>query len=481
MIDRGTKSLSEGEKEERQRDSDKERLGECRKDLHQSPDLSVSPSLPPSVSPSLPPSVSPSLPPSVSPSLPPSVSPSLPPSVSPSFRPSVSPSLLVILAEGFLSRLSFGIISFTLPLFAYRRLGLSLTQTGILFSLNLIAEQLFKPLMGWVADRAGLKRTLTVAIALRSLVALSLAFAASPWQVYAIRFFHGFTESLRDPSVSALIAENAKKKSVASAFAWYSTAKMSAGSLGKALGGLLLTLTVDNYSAVFLVAFVLSLAPLLAVAMYLNEPEDHAVARGNEPVDSDREFNVKQPALFPVAFLGFLIASSALMISNLFPLLATEYAKLSAAQAGLIFIIAPLVTIVSGPAFGWLSDNVSRKLVLLVRGMANTFSSVMFFFFPTFAGMAAGNVVDAMGKAAFRPAWGALMAQFSSLDRRRRARTMSYLSLGEGLGETLGPLLGGFLWSVKGVGVMLGARVVLAVIGEIYALMIARSVGGDAS
>jgi MFS family permease len=351
---------------------------------------------------------------------------------------------------------------------------LSLTQTGFLFSLNLIAEQLFKPLMGWVADRVGLKRALTVAIAMRSVVALLLAFAASPLQVYAIRFFHGFTESLRDPSVSALIAENAKRKSVASAFAWYTTAKMSAGSMGRALGGFLLALTVENYSAVFLIAFALSLAPLLAVARYLNEPEDRA-ADGNASPDSDEELKGKGPALFPVAVLGFLIASAALMISNLFPLLATEYAKLSVAQAGLIYMIAPLVTIVSGPAFGWLSDNVSRKLVLMARGAANTFSSAMFFFFPTFAGLAAGALVDAMGKAAFRPAWGALMAQFSSLDRRRRARTMSYLSLGEGLGETLGPLLGGFLWSVKGVGVMLGARVALAVVAEIYALMIARS------
>ncbi|HEY8461078.1 MAG TPA: MFS transporter [Blastocatellia bacterium] len=386
----------------------------------------------------------------------------------------VSPSLLVIWAEGFLSRLSFGVISFALPIFAYRRLGLSLTQTGVLFSLNLIAEQLFKPLMGRVADRAGLKRTLTAAIALRSVVALSLAFAASPWHVYAIRFFHGFTESLRDPSVSALIAENAKKKSVASAFAWYTTAKMSAGSLGRTLAGLLLALTADDYSTVFLIAFALSLAPLFAIARYLREPERPAA---NDSPDSDEEVAGERPALFPVAFLGFLIASSALMINNLFPLLATEYAKLSAAEAGLIYLIAPLVTIVSGPAFGWLSDNVSRKLALMVRGAANAFSSAMFFFFPTFTGLAAGNVVDAMGKAAFRPAWGALMAQFARLDRRNRARTMSYLSLGEGLGETLGPLLGGFLWNVKGVGVMLGARVALATVAEIYALIIARSIG----
>src|SRR5690242_4372802 len=84
---------------------------------------------------------------------------------------SASPALLVLLAEGFLSRLSFGIISFALPLFAYRKLGLSLAETGLLFSLNLIAEQAFKPLMGWVADHVGLKRSFTAAIALRSLVA----------------------------------------------------------------------------------------------------------------------------------------------------------------------------------------------------------------------------------------------------------------------------------------------------------------------
>src|SRR5262249_36782986 len=154
------------------------------------------------------------------------------------------------------------------------------------------------------------------------------------------------------------------KKSVASAFASYTTAKMSAGSLGKALGGFLLALTADNYSAVFLISFALSLAPLLAVARYLNEPENQAGADENRPPASNEDINGNGPTLFPVAVLGFLIAIAALMISNLFPLLVTEYAKLSAAQAGLIYIIAPLLTMVSGPAFGWLSDNVSRKLVL---------------------------------------------------------------------------------------------------------------------
>jgi MFS family permease len=392
-----------------------------------------------------------------------------------------SPALIVIWAEGFLSRLSFGIIGFALPLFAYRKLGLSLTETGFLFSLNLIAEQLFKPLMGLIADRVGLKRAFTAAIALRSLVALLFVFASSPWQVYGIRVLHGFSESLRDPSVSALIAENAKQRSLASAFAWYTTAKMSAGSIGRALGGLLLFLTFDSYSTVFMVAFAMSFLPLFVVAQYLPEAEisrsdfEEAEKDPDRPDLEDRE--VAAPNIFTLALLGFLVAGTAQMISSLFPLLAMEYGGLSAAETSLIYAISIIIVICAGPLFGWLSDHVSRRLVLMIRGIANTFSSLVILFFPGFAGLAVGSVADAMGKAAFRPAWGALMAQVSGFDRKRRARTMSYLSMGEGLGETIGPLLGGFLWHTWGVGVMMGARVVMALIGEVYAVII----GGQGS
>lgn len=387
----------------------------------------------------------------------------------------VHPALFAILAEGFLSRLSFGIISFVLPLYAYRKLGLSLAQTGFLFSLNLMAEQLFKPLTGWAADRIGLKRTFTAAIALRSLVALLFCFATSSWQVYAIRFLHGFSESLRDPSVSALIAENADKKAMAASFGWYNTAKQSAGALGKGLGGLLLALLVENYSLVFFVSFVLSVLPLYVVARYVREPKPQEVEAIPEEIESPAEISDGGAiSIFSYAMLGFLVACTAQMISNLFPVLATEIGHLTTAQTGLIYVVSVAVVIVAGPLFGWVSDNVSRKLAMSVRGVANTASSVMFFFFPSFAGLAAGSVMDAMGKAAFRPAWGALMARISGFDRRRRAQTMSYLSLGEGLGETLGPLMGGLLWHSWGLGAMLSARVMLAVISEIYGWLLSE-------
>src|SRR5437899_9604249 len=152
------------------------------------------------------------------------------------------------------------------------------------------------------------------------------------------------------------------------------------------------------------------------------------------------------------------------MLNGLFPVLATEYAGLSNAQAGVVYAVSTLVTIFSGPIFGWLSDNVSRKLVLMVRGVANTFSSILYVVAPTFAGIGVAKTVDDMGKAAFRPAWGALMAQISSFDKRNRARTMSWMSMGEDAGGLVAPILAGVLWGNGGITALMGSRVLLAIV-----------------
>src|SRR5438105_14974249 len=161
-------------------------------------------------------------------------------------RRQINVSLVAIVGEGLLSRLSFGLISFTLPLYA-RHLGLSLAEVGVLAALNSAVAVGLKPLAGWAADRFGLKRIYLVSIAIRSLVSLLLGFATVPWELFAIRSAHGLSMSLRDPSANALIAEHGGEKSVASAYAWYQTARSVASSVSKAVAGILLTVTAANY------------------------------------------------------------------------------------------------------------------------------------------------------------------------------------------------------------------------------------------
>src|SRR6266550_4397817 len=319
-------------------------------------------------------------------------------------RRQINVSLVAIVGEGLLSRLSFGLISFTLPLYA-RHLGLSLAEVGVLAALNSAVAVGLKPLAGWAADRFGLKRIYLVSIAVRSLVSLLLGFASAPWELFAIRSAHGLSMSLRDPSVNALIAEHGGEKSVASAFAWYQTAKTVAGSMSRALAGILLTITAANYTLVFLTAFGLSVLPLLAVARYVKEHRDPTVPRehrgsssalpaGGQNAGPSGSAMPGRPRVLPFVGLGFLMAGTADMLNGLFPVLATEYAGLSKAQAGVIYAVSTLAIIFSGPIFGWLSDTVSRRLVLAVRAVANTGSSILYLLFPTFAGLAVAKAAD---------------------------------------------------------------------------------------
>jgi MFS family permease len=389
----------------------------------------------------------------------------------------VDPALAAIVAEGFFSRLSFGLISFALPLYAYQELGLSLTAIGFLASLNLGVAIVLKPFMGSLADRVGMKPSFTVAIALRSLVSLLLVFATLPWQLFAIRGVHGVSIALRDPSANVILAEQGGKKAVASAFAWYQTAKSLAGTLGKAGAGVLLAVTASSFSAVFAIAFLLSALPVVIVARFIREPDAHAdspAAAVQQAEDEARDAGPPPPRTLPFAGMGFLISGTAYMLANLFPILAVEYAGLTTAQAGLVYLIAPVV-VLTGPVFGWLSDNVSRKLVLSLRSVANIGSSVLYLVAPNFVGVAVGRAVDDLGKAAFRPAWGALMAEVAAFDRRRRARTMGSMSAGEDAGEFAGPIVAGFLWSTWGVPVLLAVRIALAVVTEIYTLLLTAS------
>jgi MFS family permease len=384
----------------------------------------------------------------------------------------IDPALAAIVAEGFFSRLSFGLISFALPLYAYQEFGLSLTEVGVLLSLNLAVAIALKPLAGSLADRVGMRPTFTAAIGLRSLVSLLLAFVAAPWQLFAVRGTHGISIALRDPSANVMLADRGGK-AVASAFAWYQTAKSVAGALGKAAAGLLLAISSSSFALVFLCAFVLSLLPMVVVLRYVREVE--------EPEEPVQELEPAEPAaptakprVLSYVGLGFLISSTAYMLANLFPVFAVEYAGLTTAQTGLIYLIAPAV-VLTGPVFGWLSDNVSRKLVLSVRSAANVGSSVVYLVAPSFAGVAIGRIIDDAGKAAFRPAWGAVMAEVAGFDRRTRARTMGSMSAGEDAGEIAGPILAGFLWSTWGVPVLLGVRIILAVATEIVTLAVTGS------
>jgi MFS family permease len=387
--------------------------------------------------------------------------------------------LLAIVAEGFLSRLSFGVINVALPLYAVNELGMSFSEVGLLISLNTMVAIVCKPGMGALADRFGLKLSLNIAVALRSVVTVLLAVATVPWQVFGARSVHGVSIALRDPVVGALIAEHGGKKRLARSFAWYQTAKSVAGNAGKALAPMLLVATSNDFTFVYLVAFALSALPIAVVALYVRDPlpgsrcsaVNVAAQEKQERKAAEAGANVSKPAIASFMGLGFLVSATANMLSGLFPLIVTEYAGLSPAVLSITYLVGTAAAF-TGPAFGWLSDHIGNKVVLSLRSAANILSSVLYIVAPGVVGICVGKALDDMGKAAFKPAWGAMMARLSNMDKRRRARMFGYMTAGEDAGEIAAPIAAGLLATGWGIPVMLGARIGLAAFTEVYTVVV---------
>ncbi|HET9650916.1 MAG TPA: MFS transporter [Usitatibacter sp.] len=387
-----------------------------------------------------------------------------------------NPTIAAIATEGFLTRLGFGMVGFALPLFALH-LGMSLAEVGGLYALHGATVLAIKPLMGWAADRFGRKRTLVFAVAMRCVVGVSFIFAFLPWHLFAIRILQGVMTAARDPSASALIAVHGKKKSMASAFAWYYTARDVGHSLGAAAAGLLIAAT-GEYRLVFAAAFVTSCVALVSVVRYVRETPakagaDEEAAAADETL-TVRSFRETYAPLLPYFGFGLLVSVTAEMMRGIFPIVAVHYGHLTVAEAGIAASASSIAILAAGPAFAWLSDNVHRGVGLTARSIANGASSLIYIFWPGFAGFTTGRVLDDAGKAAFRPSWGATLAEVANADPARRARIMAFLDLSWNMGEILGPLAAGVLMSGFGVPLMLGVRAALSLATEGYALVLFR-------
>ncbi len=391
-----------------------------------------------------------------------------------SYRLPVNGTIVAVAGEGFLTRVGFSMVSFALPLYAIS-LGMNIGEIGLLFAFRTVATVAVKPLVGVAADRWGRKRTLVAAVVLRCIVGALLPFASLPWHLFAIRILQGVVTAAREPSAAALIATHGDRRSTASAFAWYTSARDMGRSIGYAVAGLLLT-AHGSYQVVFVGAFLSSCVALVTVLRYVREEPDEQESAAQEDAHPATAPARALPlgVLVGYAFFGASVAGSAEMMQGMFPVIATQYAHLTESQAGLVVSFAAIAALIAGPSFGWLSDNVSRSLALSARSVANTVASLLYLAFPSFGGFLVARLVDDSGKAAFRPTWGAMLAEVSNANPARRARVISLIDSAYTVGEVLAPAAAGALLAFTGVPGMLGVRAALAIATEAEALWLFR-------
>lgn len=372
-----------------------------------------------------------------------------------------------VVAESFVNRLGFGIVTFALPLYALE-LGMGITEIGVLVAAKALLQPAVKPFVGMAIDRWGTRTAYLGAVSFRLLASVVLLLAATPAALYGVRLLQGMASAAQDPvSITALAKgpTNRVGRRFSALYAARDIAKVAAG----LVAGLLLAAT-GSFTTVWALVTALAVIPLALVWFFVREiPELPPSSPALEPPPTPEQAGriLKSPGLRTIAALGLFGGLTANMTHAMFQVYAATVAGLSNAEIGLIYSLSVAALLLVGPLAGWLGDRRGHGILASARGVANAASSVVYLLLPSFGGMLAGRLVDDAGKAAFRPTWGALIARASTGAGRRGGRTAANLDAWLSVGEALGPLVAAVLWDTAGFVSFLVTRAVLGVVVEL--------------
>lgn len=274
----------------------------------------------------------------------------------------------IVTATSFLTDVSSEMLTTLLPLFLANVLGVRTNVVGLIEGLAETTASVLKVFSGWLSDRLGQRKWLTVGGYALSTLAKALLLFANAWGwVLASRFGDRVGKGLRTAPRDALIADSIQPNQRGLAFGLH-----RAGDTAGAVGGLLMTLAVvwgaqQNTTllspATFQLLVALSLIPaalaVLVLAAGAREtiiPKEKRAAPTLTLAPFEARFKV-----FLAIVLVFTLGNS----SDAFLVLRAQAAGLPLAGVlGMMITFNVIYAALSGPA-GALSDRVGRRRLLI--------------------------------------------------------------------------------------------------------------------
>jgi MFS transporter, DHA1 family, multidrug resistance protein len=303
------------------------------------------------------------------------------PSVSPANEwtaPSHQPSPFVLLCGvGFLGRLSYEMARTPLtPLYA-QHLGAPVQLIGLIVAAVTITGIVVKLLAGALSDLFGFRR-LMMAGALVKASGPFLYLVALSWPVLLmVRFYHGLATALYAPPASALVAKVYPNER-GHRLGLYNAAENAGVVLGPMLGGVVLTLTLTNYSLSFTICGVIGVLSLLVMTriprdQVTNAPPSPDSGQRRRPGPALRALAVgvreiiADPAIRLVSLIEAMLWVGIGSVQAYLPLYALTI-HLPTWQIGLLAGAQGIASVVSRPIMGRRSDRLSSRKPLIIAG-----------------------------------------------------------------------------------------------------------------
>lgn len=271
-----------------------------------------------------------------------------------------------IWALGFVSLfmdISSEMIHSLLPVFLVTVLGASTVTVGAIEGIGEATASISKLFSGWLSDRLGARKALTVigyGLAALSKPLFALAPAAS-WVLFA-RFFDRVGKGIRGAPRDALVGDLAPLKVRGAAYGLRQSLDTVGAFAGPLLAMALMALFADDFRSVFWFAVIPGAIAVAILVFGVREPARHRPEAAPRFPLRRKELNALGGLFWAVVAVGTVLTLA--RFSEAFLILRAEDSGLSLALVPLVLIVMNIVYSATAYPFGILSDTTDTRVIL---------------------------------------------------------------------------------------------------------------------
>lgn len=332
-----------------------------------------------------------------------------------------------------------------LPLFA-ASLGASPAEIGWIVIASTLPGILVSFPAGALSDFLGHRRVLLASLVVFASAPLLYLWVANAWQLMAVRFYHGFATAIFGTVASAAIAGRYSADRAAR-LSTYSSVTIVGRSLAPFLGGALISLA--GFGAVYIACAISGMLALAAGTLLRD---------GTPPPTRKLELPHFWKSLVVVLrdrgimLVSLVEAAQYLVFGAIEAFLALFAASLGipAWQIGIILGVQLLSIVFMKPVMGRVSDRVGRRQVIIPGLVIGAISIVLMPTLPSFIGLSALSLAFGLGFATVTSSTTALVADLTQ--NGRYGSSMGVLSTVMDVGQSIGPVLTGWVVATSGYG-----------------------------
>jgi MFS family permease len=347
-----------------------------------------------------------------------------------------------------------------LPVFLVSVLGASTTMVGLIEGVGEATASMSKLFSGWLSDRLGKRKALTVAgYGLSALSKPLFALATSSSLVLAARFSDRIGKGIRGAPRDALIGDLVPAGSRGAAYGLRQALDTVGAFAGPLIAMALMAASNDNFRRVFWLALIPGLLSVLVLATGVREPR-HEAAAPQAPVRLEECRSLGQ-AYWAVVAVGAVLTLA--RFSEAFLILRAQSCGLPLALAPLVLVVMNVVFAATAYPLGALSDHANRRRLLALGFATLIAADLILAWAPNLWVVMAGVAVWGLHLGMTQGLLAALVADVCPVNLR--ASAFGVFNFASGVALLIASVLAGFLWARIGPSATFIAGAAFTVVG----------------